>query len=196
MCENELNEPEFSTMNKITQSSQHLKDYSQIGIEYISQYSHFLEREKKVKDITSVHSKTMERDDYSLYNNFNISSNQEMDKIISTDLSPGVQANLNKNLCTIEKLDYNIFELNELVETQSLTILSLEIFKKLDFFNKKLLSEEGVKRFVDKVTKGYDRNVTYHNDLHAADVLQTSFAIIRNSETLKVIPLFIRNYSY
>lgn len=53
-------------MNKITQSSQHLKDYSQIGVEYISQYSHFLDREKKVKDITSVHSKTLERDDYSL----------------------------------------------------------------------------------------------------------------------------------
>lgn len=70
MCENDLNEPEFSTMNKITQSSQHLKDYSQIGVEYISQYSHFLDREKKVKDITSVHSKTIERDDYSLYLTF------------------------------------------------------------------------------------------------------------------------------
>ncbi len=110
-----------------------------------------------------------------------------MDKIIPTELSPSVQANLNKNLCTIENLDYNIFELNELVETQSLTIISVEIFKKLDYFNKKLLNEDRLKKFVDKVTKGYDRNVTYHNDLHAADVLQSSFAIISNSETIKVL---------
>jgi|LauGreDrversion4_2_1035121.scaffolds.fasta_scaffold601477_3 hypothetical protein len=114
-----------------------------------------------------------------------------MDKIIPTELSPSVQVNLNKNLCTIENLDYNIFELNELVETQSLSILSLEIFKKLDYFNKKLLNEDRLKKFVDKVSKGYDRNVTYHNDLHAADVLQTSFAILRNSETIKVLALVI-----
>lgn len=109
-----------------------------------------------------------------------------MDKIIPFEISPSVQANLNKNLLTIEKLDYNIFELNELVETQSLSFLSLEIFKKLDFFNKKIINEDRFKKFVDKVTKGYDRNVTYHNDLHAADVLQTAFAILFNSDSIKV----------
>lgn len=93
---------------------------------------------------------------------------------------------MKKNLETIDNLDYNIFELNELVETHSMTLMSVEIFSRMDFFSQKILNEERVKKFVTEITKGYDRNVTYHNDLHAADVLQTSFAIVRKSASLKV----------
>ena len=70
--------------------------------------------------------------------------------------------------------------------------MSVEIFSRLDYFNGKILKEERLINFVNKVTKGYDRNVTYHNDLHAADVLQTSYVVIRKGETLKVIILNLR----
>ena len=51
-------------MNKITQSAQNNKDFSQLGVEYISQYSQFLDKERKVKDIMMVNSKTAERETY------------------------------------------------------------------------------------------------------------------------------------
>jgi hypothetical protein len=91
-----------------------------------------------------------------------------------------------QNLETIDNLDYNIFELNELVETHSMTFMSVEIFGRLDFFSQKILNEDRLMKFVDEITKGYDRNVTYHNDLHAADVFQTSYATIRKSTSIKV----------
>lgn len=93
---------------------------------------------------------------------------------------------VNNNLSTIDNYDYNIFELNELIETHSMTFMSVEIFNRLDFFNKKLLNEETLKKFVSEISKGYDRNITYHNDLHAADVFQTTYTIIRKGESIKV----------
>ena len=41
-------------------------------------------------------------------------------------------------------------------------------------------------KFVNEISKGYDRNITYHNDLHAADVFQTSYSVIRKSESINV----------
>ena len=104
-------------------------------------------------------------------------------------LNHSILSQVNLNLATIDNFDYNIFDLNELIETQTMTFMSVEIFSRLDYFNENILNEERLINFVNKVTKGYDRNVTYHNDLHAADVLQTAYVVIRKSETLKVIIL-------
>ena len=90
------------------------------------------------------------------------------------------------NLATIDNFDYNIFDLNDLVETQSMTFMSIEIFTRLNFFNHKILDEEVLRKFVNEISKGYDRNITYHNDLHAADVFQTSYSVIRKSESINV----------
>jgi hypothetical protein len=54
-------------MNKITQSAQNNKDFNQLGVEYISQYSQFLDKERKVKDIMSVNAKGSERENIMLY---------------------------------------------------------------------------------------------------------------------------------
>lgn len=57
LSESDINEPDYLTMNKITQSAQNNKETSHLGVEYISQYSHFLDKERKVKDIMLVNSK-------------------------------------------------------------------------------------------------------------------------------------------
>ena len=101
-------------------------------------------------------------------------------------INPIILQKVNSNLSTIDNFDYNIFELNELIETKSMTFMSVEIFKRLEFFNKKIISEDKLKKFVNEIVKGYDRKVTYHNDLHAADVFQTTYMIIRKSESIKV----------
>ena len=59
------------------------------------------------------------------------------------------------NLATIDNFDYNIFDLNDLVETQSMTFMSIEIFTRLNFFNHKILDEEVLRKFVNEISKGY-----------------------------------------
>ena len=41
-------------MNKITQKARKSKDYSNMGVEYISQYSQYWDKERKIKDLTQV----------------------------------------------------------------------------------------------------------------------------------------------
>ena len=36
--------------------------------------------------------------------------------------------------------------------------------------------------FINALVEGYDRNVSYHNDLHALDVFQTSYAIVKQGK--------------
>lgn len=54
ICEPDLNEPDFTIMNKITQKARKSRDLSNMGIEYISQYSQFLDKERKDKDLIQV----------------------------------------------------------------------------------------------------------------------------------------------
>lgn len=95
-------------------------------------------------------------------------------------------SNVFQNLSTIENYDYNIFELNDLVDRQTLSFISLEIFSKLNYFEEKLVNEDKFRSFIKEVIKGYDRNVTYHNDLHAADVLQTTYVILMKGDVINV----------
>lgn len=86
---------------------------------------------------------------------------------------------IRSNLDNIESFDYNIFDLDDLLDKQTIMHLSLEIFRKFKFFEEGLLKEDKYTNFIKEVINGYDRNVTYHNDLHAADVLQTTYVIIQ-----------------
>jgi hypothetical protein len=54
ICESDLNEPDFNTMNKITQKARKSRDFSNIGIEYISQYSQLWDKERNIKDLIQI----------------------------------------------------------------------------------------------------------------------------------------------
>ena len=96
-----------------------------------------------------------------------------------------------ENLANIENFDYNIFDLDDILDRQTLTFLSLEILGKLNFFEDRLLREDNFRNFMKEITNGYDRNVTYHNDLHAGDVLQTTFVIIQKGDLTNVNKILI-----
>jgi hypothetical protein len=49
-----LFEPDFSTMSKITQDAKKIKDFSAIGMEYISQYSQYWDKERKTQDMIKI----------------------------------------------------------------------------------------------------------------------------------------------
>lgn len=92
-------------------------------------------------------------------------------------------------MANIDNFDYNIFDLDDLLDRQTLTVLSTQIMQKFNYFEERLLREDKFRNFMKEITNGYDRNVTYHNDLHAGDVLQTTYVIIQRGDLANVIIL-------
>ena len=54
--------------------------------------------------------------------------------------------------------------------------MSLEVFNQKNYFET-IVNKNTFLNFIDEVTNGYTRNITYHNDIHAADVFQTVFVM-------------------
>jgi len=51
---------------------------------------------------------------------------------------------------------------------------------------KDLLSESCYINFMNEITDGYNRSIVYHNDLHATDVLQTTYIMIKEGDLIAV----------
>lgn len=93
-------------------------------------------------------------------------------------VSPKIANELITCLNKIEDFDFNVFELNDIVGTNSMLYVCNEIFSSL-YFYEDVIEEKRFRKFVSKITEGYDRkNVVYHNDLHATDVTQTLFVMM------------------
>jgi len=76
----------------------------------------------------------------------------------------------------VESPDFNIFELDEYIGRKTLFYTTNAIFTALDFEG--YYDQEKFKNFMHAITEGYNREVPYHNDLHAADVTQTSYVFM------------------
>lgn len=94
---------------------------------------------------------------------------------------------INLALANINSFDFNIFELDQIAEKQTIQFMSNEIFSKLGFFDKKLINEDKFLNFMYILAEGYSRNVPYHNDLHAGDVFQTTYKMISSGKIIKVL---------
>ena len=85
---------------------------------------------------------------------------------------------INQELNKLEDFDFDIFNFNRLTNNNPLLYISKEIFN-LQYFFDDLISVEVFNKFILEITKGYSREKAgYHNDIHAADVLQTTYLIV------------------
>ena len=74
----------------------------------------------------------------------------------------------------IENKDFDIFELEKNVGHENvLFIIGNYLFNKLSFSS--IIKLEKFNNWCKKIASGYNRKNPYHNDLHAADVTQTSY---------------------
>jgi hypothetical protein len=55
--------------------------------------------------------------------------------------------------------------------------------------NYSLIKYDKFENFIEMISKGYKRDNAYHNDLHAADVLQTSMLYLKKSNIKNVLKL-------
>jgi len=75
-------------------------------------------------------------------------------------------------LQNVEEIDFNIHRFTEHIGRKSaLSVLTIHILQKLQLNKNPNLNEEILSRFLGQIFKGYRREVEYHNDIHAADVL-------------------------
>ena len=80
----------------------------------------------------------------------------------------------------IDTFDFNIFEVDKLFGKRTLFHVLNEIYNKYKFIEDLLIEEKYI-NFINEIIDGYNRDIPYHNDLHATDVLQTTHLIILKS---------------
>ncbi len=115
-------------------------------------------------------------------------NSQRMDSL-NLSISTSNLQNLQQILKNINNFDFNIFQLDEIAEKQTLYYLTYEIFINMNFLGKDRIDADKFRNFIYSISEGYDRNIPYHNDIHAGDVLQTSYLMINNVQLIKDLSL-------
>jgi hypothetical protein len=96
---------------------------------------------------------------------------------------------INCSEATISSIDsdyFNIFKLeSEVGEENILSTISCFIFATTGLYSK--IRYDRFECFIQAVAKGYKRENPYHNDLHAADVLQTCYMYIKRGSIDKIL---------
>ena len=93
------------------------------------------------------------------------------------------------NLQMINSIDFDTLKFcTETGRKSGLSAITLHIMTqlKLDSSN---LNRQKLSKFLGVIYKGYRRDVEYHNDMHAADVLQMSYVFLTQGEILQFASL-------
>ena len=84
-----------------------------------------------------------------------------------------------EDLNAINQIDCDtnaIFE--KLGRKHALTVVSMQIMNSLGLDRVQQIDHLKMSMFVDKISRGYLQEVQYHNDIHAADVLQMAYIML------------------
>lgn len=89
-----------------------------------------------------------------------------------------------------DNINFDIFSLKNLLAKQShvLHLMSNKIFTFWNLFNKMSVDSVKFSKFVGEVADGY-RNNPYHNNLHAADVMQVSHIFLKVGKLAEIAKL-------
>ena len=94
-------------------------------------------------------------------------------------ISPSIISTLNEQMRKIDTPEFNIFELNEILDKKTSIYIAREILERFEIVNNEIIPKAILKNFLETIVYNYDRiNAVYHNDLHAGDVMQTSHTIL------------------
>lgn len=174
----------------------HDYEFSSDVPEFLNQYSNMVIKKQREDDMSKVKSdfnksstkvyKSIESS-VSNHNDFNANTKEnevehrrksylsEASNLNLTD--PSAYLKVNQLLNKIEDFDFNVFDLESLANKKTLLYISKEVFD-LQFFFDDLIDEVKFISFLNEITKGYSRSTSpYHNDIHAADVLQTTYVL-------------------
>jgi len=84
------------------------------------------------------------------------------------------------NVNNFNSIDFNIFAFTKEVGRENVAFLIFNnIVENLELNNFKelpIIDPETLRNFVSEIVKGYDKNLSYHNEIHAADVCETLYS--------------------
>jgi len=155
-------------------------EYLNNAFDYIISYSQIWDRLRKINDMQKIlkrnsrtilkrNSRTMDGINLRILskegtiNNADLSNLKDNEKDLiskfNIKLLPKEAQSLLKG---VDDFDFSIFEVNKLLEKRTLPLIATTIFKNLEYLGT-IINENTFYEFINAITDGYNRKITYHN---------------------------------
>ena len=93
-----------------------------------------------------------------------------------------------ETILNVETQEFNILKLEEEVGAENtLSVIGCYILTVYGLYSK--INYDKFEKFIQAITKGYNRENPYHTDLHAADVTQTCLVYIKQAKMKEILNL-------
>ena len=114
--------------------------------------------------------------------------NELTNEISSSSNTTTILNEINLDTFNIDDKDFDIFEFEKKVgKENTLSLIGNYIFKYFSF--EEILNHTKYQNWCQKISEGYNRNNFYHTDLHAADIVHTSFIYFKEGLINEIIKL-------
>ena len=174
-----LHEGDIYEISENFMVNEHFKtEVNKEGMDYMIQYSKIENDLQKSKDYSAIRKFINKNNEAK--NNVDLNENVKSEpNIIIKKLNPELSIKIMNILSKVDSPDFDIFTLDSLTDSKGPLFVAEEIIERLDIFKSDILEIDILKNFLNQVIEGYSReNAYYHNDLHAADVMQTLFTMM------------------
>ena len=183
-----LHEGDIYEINENFMENEHFKtEINKEGVDYMIQYSKIENDLQKSKDYSvvrknnlnkaiSLNNESLAKNTVDINGNINIKSEPNL---IIKKLNPELSNKITNILTKIDSPDFDIFTLDSLTDAKGSLFVAEEIIDRLDIVKSEIIERDILKNFLTEIIEGYSRiNAYYHNDLHAADVMQTLYTML------------------
>ena len=180
-----LHEGDIYEINENFMENEHFKtEINKEGVDYMIQYSKIENDLQKSKDYSAVRKNNLNKNAINIEakntddKNANINTRSEPNFIIKK-LNPELSIKITNILSKIDSPDFDIFSLDSLTDAKGSLFVAEEIIDRLDIVKSEIIERDILKNFLNEIVENYSRvNAYYHNDLHAADVMQTLYTML------------------
>ena len=109
--------------------------------------------------------------------------------VIAKDLAEDIRLR-EQFMETIDSENFNVSEAETILgRDKVLPVIAFHIFQKHGIFSSTAIDENAFVAFISEIRKGYVKDNPYHNDVHAADVLQMCHFLLTKGGVQKAIKL-------
>ena len=159
------------------------------GEDFLKKYSQIEDSNRKENDFIQMRKHSKKYSSNSLNKSLSI-NNRRRSTNLNTLVSPSIVASMYDQMRKIDKCDFNIFELDNLLGKKTVIYVATEILNTFPFVDSGDVPNNILKNFITQIVEHYDREkAIYHNDLHAGDVMQTSYTIFKQGHLKKKMKL-------
>ena len=194
-----LNEENIYEIDPTVVKNEHLNtEDNKNGLDYLIQYSKLEDMNQKNKDFNAVR-KVSRPKTFSRFDNEKLLKGEKEEKrresidnssVQGLGLSPEISTKILTLMSRIDYTDFDIFTLDTLTPTKGSVLVGNEILDRLDFVKSGIVDISTLRNFVQTAVDCYSReNAVYHNDLHAADVMQTLYTMLIRGELKRKMKL-------